>query len=291
MRQKDTENYKQDFKHKVIIALDFDNMQRVRNIIRELEGEAYFYKIGMELFTSCGPEVVREIKNSGYGVFLDLKFLDIPNTVYKAVRSAAGLGADIISVHALGGIEMMNAAKKAVDEHRKESGKKISLFAVTILTSMSSDGLKEIGFCDKPDGKNSGKKNISRNIAGNNGNYYNYNNKDKIDNSKIMVERAVLKLAGLAKMCGFDGVVCSPVESAAIKYTYGNEFQTITPGIRLRDSGKEISGNDQKRISSPSAAFAAKADYIVIGRPITRSADPLLSLKNVYEDIKNAIKL
>lgn len=300
-----------DYKKKVIIALDFNNIESAKDLIGKLKGEVYFYKVGLELFLNCGKEIIVFLKESGYKIFLDLKFYDIPNTVYNAVKSAGLFGADIINVHASGGIEMMKAAKKGLSEAEDITGKKIELFAVTVLTSFSSDSLKEIFYFDKSI-INIKEKDVKFN---NNVNYYsssiNINNskpyhdnlenrhtggnytsgqQNKLINGKAgenIAENIALHLAGLAKISGVDGVVCSPLESMSIKTMFGDDFKTITPGIRLEENGIIKQNDDQKRIMTPSKAFKSKADYIVVGRPVTRSADPLLSLKNIYKDIQN----
>ncbi|MHB1665519.1 MAG: orotidine-5'-phosphate decarboxylase [bacterium] len=301
-----------DYKKKVIIALDFNNIESAKDLIGKLKGEVYFYKVGLELFLNCGKEIVVFLKESGYKIFLDLKFYDIPNTVYNAVRSAGLLGADIINVHASGGIEMMKAAKKGLSEAEDITGKKIELFAVTVLTSFSSDSLKEIFYFDKYI-INIKEKSIKFNNSGNDcsgsintnnikpyhndfkdrytGYNYTSGQQNKLINGKAgenIAENIALHLAGLAKISGIDGVVCSPLESMSIKTMFGDNFKTITPGIRLEENGIIKQNDDQKRIMTPSKAFESKADYIVVGRPVTRAADPLLSLKNIYKDIQNA---
>jgi len=262
-----------DYKKKVIVALDFNNIEDARTLIDKLEGEVYIYKVGLELFLNCGNEILIFLKKSGYKIFLDLKFYDIPNTVYNAVKSVGLLGADIINVHASGGIEMMKAAKKGLSEAQERADKKIELFAVTVLTSLSSEDIREVfDFHD-----NSAPFGHPENTAGS----------------------IALHLAGLAKKSGLDGVVCSPLESLGIKKMFGEDFKTITPGIRLKENNikkQNVSGeensvknrhDDQKRIMTPSEAFRNKADYIVVGRPITRAAEPLASLKNIYREIQS----
>jgi orotidine-5'-phosphate decarboxylase len=287
-----------DYKNKVIIALDFNNIESAKDLIGKLKEEVYFYKVGLELFLNCGKEIVVFLKESGYKVFLDLKFYDIPNTVYNAVKSAGLFGADIINVHASGGIEMMKAAKKGLSEAEDITGKKIELFAVTVLTSFSSDSLKEIFYFDKSiinikeksikfNNSNQYQDNFENRHTGGN---YTSGQQNKLINGKAgenIAENIALHLAGLAKISGVDGVVCSPLESMSIKTMFGDDFKTITPGIRLEENGIIKQNDDQKRIMTPSKAFKSKADYIVVGRPVTRAADPLLSLKDIYKDIQN----
>ncbi|MCL4322494.1 MAG: orotidine-5'-phosphate decarboxylase [Deltaproteobacteria bacterium] len=255
-----------NFKERVIIALDYDNLDSVRNILERLKGEAYFYKIGSALFTSCGIQSVKLVRDYGCRIFLDLKFHDIPNTVYNAVKSAGELGADIINIHASGGVDMMKSAKKGAIEAAKKTGKNIDVIAVTILTSLAQEDLRDI-FYYSGHGVNS--ENLK---SGNEGN----------------VSNLVLHLAELAKISGLDGVVCSGYESIEIKKVLGDNFKTIVPGIRLK-TGKI---DDQKRIMTPSAAFNSGADYIVIGREITGADSPADALQNIYSDIeKNALTL
>ena len=274
-----------NFKEKVIIALDYNNLDAVRGILERLKGEACFYKIGPVLFTSCGIQSVKLIRDYGCKIFLDLKFHDIPNTVYNAVKSAGELGVDIINVHASGGVNMMKSAKKGGIEAAKKTGKNIDVIGVTVLTSLAQEDLRDI-FYYQGHGVNS--ENPKSGNAGN-------------------VGSLVLHLAGLAKISGLDGVVCSGYESLEIKKVLGDNFKTIVPGIRLAGSGyaaevhrdagaaiategENIKGgtrrDDQKRVITPSMAFNSKADYIVAGREITASNDPLTALKAIYNDIE-----
>ena len=281
-----------DYKNKVIIALDFNNIESAKDLTEKLKGEVYFYKVGLELFLNSGKEIIVFLKDSGYKIFLDLKFYDIPNTVYHAVKSAGLLGADIINIHASGGIEMMKAAKKGLLEAEDVAGKKIELFAVTVLTSFSSDDLKEIFYCNKNGNGNINNSKLNHNNFENRhtGGNYTRGRQNKLINGKDgenIAENIALHLAGLAKISGVDGVVCSPLESMSIKKMFGDDFKTITPGIRLEENGIIKQNDDQKRIMTPAKAFESKADYIVVGRHVTRAADPLLSLKNIYKDIQN----
>lgn len=177
---------------KIIVALDFNDINEIRKFISRISPDECRLKIGKELFTSYGPEVVQEVQRAGFEVFLDLKFHDIPNTVYKAVKAAAGLGIWMVNVHASGGREMLLAARKAVDESRH----KPLLIAVTILTSLSNEAVKEIGYAQ---------------------------------NSVMQA----LHLAELSYECGVDGVVCSAQEASLIKQKTDTKFLTVTPGIRL----------------------------------------------------------
>lgn len=221
---------------KIIVALDFNDISEIRKFISGISPDECRLKIGKELFTCYGPEVVREVQNAGFEVFLDLKFHDIPNTVYKAIKAAANLGIWMVNVHASGGREMLLAARKAIEE----SANNPLLIAVTILTSLGEEEVKEIGF------------------------------------SRDLTEQT-LHLAKLAYDCGIDGVVCSAWEAQAIKDKTSREFLTVTPGIRLSDSKTD----DQTRIMTPQMAIKNGADYLVIGRPITQSQNPLQTLHDI----------
>ena len=227
---------------KIIVALDFDNIDAALNLARQLDPEQCRVKVGKELFTYYGPRIVEALHELGFEVFLDLKFHDIPNTVAKAVTAAAELGVWMVNVHASGGLAMMRAARNALDAF---VGKRPYLIAVTVLTSMSADDLLETGCQDSP-------------------------------------EQQVKRLAMLTRKAGLDGVVCSSREARLLKTTFGHDFLLVTPGIRLQatDAG------DQKRIMTPSAALQAGSDYLVIGRPITRSDSPLNALRAIVEDIQ-----
>ena len=268
-----------NFKDKIIIALDYDDLKPVKNLLNKLEGRGFFYKVGFELFTSCGEKSVKFIKERGCKVFLDLKYHDIPNTVYKAVKAAGKLGADIINVHASGGTEMMSAAKKAAGEASEDAGRHIDIIAVTVLTSLSGGDIKRI-FYDYKD--------------------YKEVMQEKGDECGVCEEGIssdlALHLARLAKISKLDGVVCSGRESLKIKKTFGKDFKTVTPGIRTKTgSGNKItncadnSKDDQKRVMTPSEAFNAGADYIVMGREITGAGDPADAFDKIYADIKNNV--
>lgn len=258
----------EDFKERVIIALDYDNLSSIRRLVERLKGEAYFYKIGSEAFTSCGINAIDLIKDCGGKIFLDLKFHDIPNTVYRAVKSAGKLGVDIINVHASGGVDMMRAAKRGAEEASDITGKNIDVIAVTVLTNLSDADINRI--------------------------FYNIKNNASGGLDKNIVSDLALHLAESAKISGLDGVVCSGHESLRIKNILGGGFKAITPGIRLKSDNKNINkaipADDQKRVMTPSAAFNSGADYIVVGRGITAAANPEDALQNIYHDIENNCK-
>ena len=215
----------------VIIACDFSSKEETLKFLDQFKEEKPFVKIGMELFYAEGGEIVKEIKKRGHKIFLDLKLCDIPNTVYKAMKNIAALGVDMTNVHAFGSIEMMKAAKKAINEVNPET----KLIAVTVLTSSDQNVL---------------------------------DNELMIDGN---INDVILKYASNTKEAGLDGVVCSPLESKIIKETCGEDFLTVTPGIRFADDAK----GDQKRVTTPAMAREIGSNYIVVGRSIPGAKDPV----------------
>lgn len=224
----------------VIVALDFDNQQAALSLADQLDPSQCRLKVGKELFTAAGPELVKALVARNFDVFLDLKFYDIPNTVAKAVKASADLGVWMANVHASGGSRMMSAAKQALDEQ----GSEMQLIAVTVLTSMDDTDLLETGVQRSP-------------------------------------SEQVMHLAKLTQKSGLQGVVCSAQEASALKSALGPDFKLITPGIRLPDSAAD----DQRRIVSPTDAVAMGSDYLVIGRPITQSAQPLETLRQINQSL------
>lgn len=218
-----------------IIALDFSTWQEVEDFLRFFpEEEKLFVKIGMELFYQEGPEIVRYLKDAGHDVFLDLKLHDIPNTVEKAMRGLAKLGVDVTCVHAAGGIRMMEAAMRGLEEGTPEGGKRPLLLAITQLTSTSEEEMHADQLIEVP------------------------------------LEKSVIHYANCAKKAGLDGVVSSAWEVEAIKGTAGDEFVCLTPGIRPEGT---VAG-DQTRVVTPSQAREIGSTFIVVGRPITQATDP-----------------
>jgi orotidine-5'-phosphate decarboxylase len=227
---------------KIIFALDVNGVTEIDRYAGILSGSVGMFKVGKELFTSCGPEAVRAVQHHGGKVFLDLKYHDIPNTVAKAMLEAARLGVQLANLHALGGAEMMEAAATAV---RKEFGEqRPRLLAVTILTSSTAETLKGVGI-EHP------------------------------------VEQMVVRLARLAQDAGMDGVVASPLEIGPIRAACGADFLIITPGVRPTFA----SADDQKRIMTPAEAVKSGADYLVIGRPIAKAADPAAAAGLITDEI------
>lgn len=225
----------------VIVALDFPTAADTLAFLDKFTGRKPYVKIGMELFYAEGPEIVREIKNRGHKIFLDLKLHDIPNTVEKAMKSLSKLSIDMVNVHAAGTVEMMEAAKRGL---KGESGEGPLLIAVTQLTSTSQERMNEELL-----------------IAG-------------------KLEDVVIKYAQNAKKAGLDGVVCSPLESGMIHDACGDDFVTVTPGVRFADSAKD----DQVRITTPEGAKKLGSDYIVVGRPITKAEDPVGAYERCLAD-------
>ncbi len=229
----------------VIIALDFKDATSTLNLVDQLQPELCRLKVGKELFVRCGPELVKQIINRGFDVFLDLKFYDIPNTVAAACQAAAELGVWMVNVHASGGRKMMQAAREAI----AVSAHKPLLIGVTVLTSMSRKDIAETGLDIEP-------------------------------------RQQVLRLARLARDSALDGVVCSPLEAALLKKEVAQDFCLVTPGVR--PAGSDI--GDQHRIMTPSKALQAGSDYLVIGRPITASVDPLKALEAIIAECKTVQK-
>lgn len=225
---------------RVIVALDYASATEALAMAGRLDPAQCRVKVGKELFTAAGPALVDGLVQRGFSVFLDLKFHDIPNTVAAACKAAAGLGVWMINVHAGGGRAMLLAAREALSgvNHAPK------LIAVTVLTSLGAEDLREVGYAELP---------------------------------SVLAER----LARLAVACGMDGVVCSAQEAPALRQACGAAFCLVTPGIRLADAAQD----DQKRIVTPATAMASGADYLVIGRPITRAADPLAVLRAINAEI------
>ncbi len=229
---------------KIIVALDYATAQPALEIAAQLDPALCRVKVGKELFTAAGPVLVETLAARGFGVFLDLKFHDIPNTVASACKAAARLGVWMMNVHASGGRAMMQAAREAIAGNAQRP----KLIAVTVLTSMSDSDLADIGM-------------------------------------QGSAQDAVLRLARLAQAAGLDGVVSSAQEASALRAACGAGFNLVTPGIRLAEVTSTLAQDDQKRIMTPRAAIEAGADYLVIGRPITQSADPIATLQHIQREI------
>jgi len=229
-------------RNKIIFALDVNGLSEIDRYAGMLAAKVGMFKVGKELFTSCGPAAVKAVQRHGGQVFLDLKYHDIPNTVAKAMLEAARLGVQLTNLHALGGAEMMETAATAV---RKEFGDdRPRLLAVTILTSSTAETLRGVGI-DHP------------------------------------VQDMVVRLAKLAREAGMDGVVASPLEIELIRAACGPDFLIVTPGVRPTFAAAD----DQKRIMTPAEAVGAGADFLVIGRPIAKAADPAVAAEMIADEI------
>ena len=216
----------------VIIACDFAGKAECMSFLDKFTGVKPFVKIGMELFYAEGPQIVRDIKARGHKIFLDLKLHDIPNTVKKSMAVLSRLDVDMCNLHAGGTVAMMEAA---IEGLTRPDGTRPILIAVTQLTSTSEERMRSDLLIEKP------------------------------------MEEVVMHYALNAKRAGLDGVVCSPLEAAAVHSVCGKEFYTVTPGIRFADGDK----GDQSRVTTPERAKQIGSDYIVVGRPITAAADPV----------------
>jgi len=233
---------------RLIVALDTDRREDALALVRTLQPAVRSFKIGLQLFTAHGPEIVREVAATGADIFLDLKFHDIPNTVAGAVYSTAGLpGVSLMTLHGSGGRRMMEAAVKARDgwaAGQAGGTPRPRLLGVTVLTSMGTEDLAEVGVPAPPD-------------------------------------QQVERLATLARQAALDGLVCSPLEVGALRALLGPDLLLITPGIR--PAGAET--GDQRRVSTPAAALAAGASHLVIGRPITAAPSPLDAAHSILAEL------
>jgi orotidine-5'-phosphate decarboxylase len=230
----------------IIAALDVPTAEQAIALAQQIAPAVGAFKIGSELFTAGGPDIVKRIRATGASVFLDLKFHDIPNTVAKAVASAVRLDVQMLTIHASGGLAMMNAAERSAQETARQAGLNAPLvLAVTVLTSMESNDLAEIG------------------IAGG-------------------VGHQVERLAQLAARAGLRGLVCSPLEVVGLRQSLPSHVQFVTPGIR---AGSEAAA-DQKRTLSAKEALEAGANWLVIGRPIYGAADPRAAAEQLRDSLR-----
>ena len=232
-------------KNPIILALDVPSPQRALELARELSPVLGAVKIGSELFTSAGAEIVRQIRATGLNVFLDLKFHDIPNTVSKAVAAAVQLDVQMLTIHTSGGAEMMRAAEAAARATAEKLGRSTPLvLGVTVLTSMDSNAISEVGFPPN-------------------------------------VGSQVEKLASLAVQSGLRGLVCSPLEVTLLRQIIPAEVQLVTPGIRTGAARSD----DQKRTLTAREALAAGASWLVIGRPIYEAPNPRAAAEQILESL------
>ena len=220
----------------VIIACDFASKDAVMNFLDKFTDCKPFVKIGMELFYAEGPSIVKEIKARGHKIFLDLKLHDIPNTVKKSMAVLSGLDVDMTNLHAGGTVTMMQAGLEGLT---RPDGTRPLLIAVTQLTSTSQERMEEDLLIKEP------------------------------------IDEVVMHYAHNAAIAGLDGVVCSPLEAGKVHERCGQNFMTVTPGVRFADG--EI--GDQSRVMTPAQAKEIGSDYIVVGRPITAAEDPVAAYK------------
>jgi len=231
----------------IIAALDVPMGETALELAQQLAPAVGAFKIGSELFTGSGPEILRRIRATAVPLFLDLKFHDIPNTVAKAVAAAVRLDVQMLTVHTCGGLAMLRAAEQAAQETAQKERRTTPLvLGVTVLTSMSSADLSQIG--------------VEANVA-----------------------RQVERLAKLAVQAGLRGLVCSPLEIAGLRQILPAHVQLVTPGIR---AGGEAT-DDQKRTLSPVEAVAAGANWLVIGRPIYAAPDPRAAAEKILNSLRN----
>ncbi len=233
---------------KLIVALDVETPAAALSLVQQLHGVAGMFKVGSQLFTLAGPQIVKDIIETGAKVFLDLKFHDIPHQVAGSARSAAQLGVSLFTVHASGGKEMMQRAVEAVSEVADRKGtQRAKVLAVSVLTSMDANTLAQIGMDSPP-------------------------------------EESVRRLVKLAAEAGVDGVVASPQEAQDIRATVQKpDFLIVTPGIR---PGSNTAADDQRRVATPAAALRAGASYLVVGRPITAATDPVAAAREIAAEME-----
>ena len=236
------------FKDKLIVALDFDNLHTANDIVSQLGDLVTWFKIGGQLFTTTGPASVETFRDLGKEIFLDLKFHDIPNTVAGAVAAAAKTGANMINMHASGGLEMMRAASEAANTQASElEMPRPLLLGCTVLTSIDEANFQ-----------------------------HDFNTKRKLADH-------VAYLAELSQKAGLDGVVASPLEIEIVRRVCGKSFLIVTPGVRPQWT----TAGDQRRTTTPAEAIEAGADYIVVGRPITSAPNQREAAKNILQEIQH----
>ena len=228
----------------LIFALDTSDIERAIEIAGEVKEYVDIVKVGLQLFSSVGPDAVRRLKYEGFEVFLDLKLNDIPNTVVSACLTFCELEPLMMTLHAMGGQEMMRFARRAVGERCKEAGfRRTLLIGVTVLTSLDLLALKKIGV-NRP------------------------------------IEQEVIRLAKLVRESGLDGLVTSPLETQSVSREVGEELILITPGVRLERMNKD----DQLRVATPGEAVRAGADFLVVGRPILTAQEPRKVAAEILKD-------
>ncbi|MGE4271419.1 MAG: orotidine-5'-phosphate decarboxylase [Desulfitobacterium sp.] len=230
---------------KVMVALDVDSRDKALALADQLQGSGCWLKVGMELYNATGASIIKELKEKGFSIFLDLKLHDIPNTVERAVRVLAGYGADMLTIHCSGGYDMMARAVQATHEVKEQGNaeKRMKIIGITVLTSLDEGRLhEELG--------------VNRTL-----------------------QNQVVALAELGQRAGIDGVVASAQESQVLREHLGPDFLVITPGIRSR--GSET--HDQARTLTPIEALEAGSSYLVVGRPITQASSPRQALERLWD--------
>ncbi|MEG2628366.1 MAG: orotidine-5'-phosphate decarboxylase [Raoultibacter sp.] len=231
-------------RQRVIVALDCGAPEALA-LADALTGHATWLKVGMTLYYAEGPSIVSALKRRGFKVFLDLKFHDIPHQVAGATASAVRSGADMITLHTVGGVPMMVAAQKSAQTVAAQEGKKAPItLGITVLTSMDAEALGATG--------------VERSVAD-----------------------QVAALAAQAQAAGLSGVVASPQEAALLRAALGRAAFIVTPGVR--PAGADV--GDQSRVATPARAFEAGASHIVIGRPITQAADPVAAFETIVKGL------
>jgi orotidine-5'-phosphate decarboxylase len=232
--------------NRLIVALDFHEMDKVKSLVEKLGDSVSYYKVGMELFYSVGDSVIEYLRSLGKEVFVDLKLHDIPNTAAHGLGSLTLLGASILNVHASGGYTMMKTSLEHLKEQAARAGIKCpKLIGVTILTSMNDADWQKLGMT-------------------------------------MPIQEQVVRLAKLTKEAGLDGVVASPLEAADIRKACGADFMIVTPGVRPQGA----SVNDQSRIATPSGALKNGASHLVIGRPITAAENPREAAEKIIAEME-----
>ena len=230
----------------LILALDTSDIEEARRLSDRVKAYVDVVKIGLQLYSTVGVQAVEALKSDGFEVFLDIKMMDIPNTVASACLALCELEPIMITLHTMGGQEMMRAAEQAVRNHCESNHiQKPMLIGVTVLTSIDRLALTKIGVQDS-------------------------------------IEAQVVRLAKLARDSGLDGLVSSPLETLTVRREVGPEMVLITPGVRLPGAGLD----DQKRVATPADAMRAGADFLVVGRPLTKATDPLGVAAEMLKDAK-----
>ena len=245
-------NIDSNIKEKIVLALDVEKIEEAKELVSELAPYTGTFKVGLQLFMGYGLEVVNYILSKNANFFLDVKLHDIPNTVKKASENIVLNGANFFNIHCTGGLEMMKVAREGADSMAAKLNKKPPvILGVTMLTSISQDVLDN-------------QFEINKNVSD-----------------------FAIKLAHLAKEAGLDGVVASPMEVETIKKELGADFKVLCPGIRPKWSLVD----DQKRIATPSATIKRGADYIVLGRAVTKAENRIEAMEKIYEEIKEELCL